>query len=72
MAQAIQLGELDNPDAPCLHGGVFAPEIRQFIGEELAGECSEGGGFSDSLPPFQNETTIRLRPRTKDPCHGRD
>src|SRR5262249_29882095 len=65
VAQAIQLRELDNPNATRLHGGIFASEVCQFIGEELAGKCSQRSRFSDSLGPFENETAVRLRPGRK-------
>jgi hypothetical protein len=58
MAQAIQLREFDYPNAACLHGGILASQVRQFIGEELSCKCPQRGRFSDSLRPFENETTI--------------
>ena len=72
VAQAVQLRQLDDPNAAGLHGRVFAPEVRQFISEELAGECFQRGRFTDSLRPFENETTIRLGAWPEDSRNGGD
>jgi len=72
VAKAVQLRQLNDPNAASLHGSVFASEVRQFIREELAGECFQRCRLTDSLRPFQNETAVCLRTRPEDSRDGGD
>ena len=72
MTEIIQLGELDDPNTPRLHGGVLAAEVRQFVCEVLTGDGAQCGRFSDALRPFENQAAISLRTWSKNSGHGRN
>lgn len=46
---------------------VFAPEIRQFIGEVLTGEPAQRPRFADALRPFEDQVAISFRAWLEDP-----
>lgn len=59
MAEIVQLGKFDDPNPPRLRGCAFAAEVRQFVGEVLAGDkylrckpvCAGAGGDSPRHNP---------------------
>src|SRR5215471_13198303 len=60
VAEAIEFRQLDNPNSAGLHGGVFAPQIRQFIGEVLVCQGPKCCGLANALRrSFAKNTPIR-------------
>jgi len=72
VAQAVQLRQLDDPNAAGLHGSVFAAQICQFIREVLASNGPQRGRLSNALWPFEDEAAIGLSPGVENPSDGRD
>src|SRR5215471_10677589 len=72
VAEAIEFRQLDNPNSACLHRGVFAPQIRQFIGEVLVCQGPKCRGLANALRPFENQTAVCLRAWTENPSDRRN
>jgi hypothetical protein len=42
-AEGIEFGEFDNPDALRLESGIFAAQVRKFVGEVWPRKCFQRG-----------------------------
>ena len=60
-AERIEFGKLNNPDTLGLQHGVFAAQVRQFVGEIRPRERLQCGGFLVcSLRAFEDRAAIGL------------
>ena len=60
-ADGVELGDLDDPDALHVHGGVLGAEVRQLVGEPVfAGEDLQRGRLPRALRAFEDQHVVGL------------